>query len=119
MQTVQKGFPEAEVFTIKKIETAFSVAVKDYNKRTTIFQENLSALSSFTQEKKDSVDINDLGKIIGDRVGAFRLGEDSKDYEQWLKKTNYLSLMHVPYLSLIKINFDKSIEKITLTIPGT
>jgi len=76
-------------------------------------------IKSFTQEKKDSVDINDLGKIIGDRVGAFRLGEDSKDYEQWLKKTNYLSLMHVPYLSLIKINFDKSIEKITLTIPGS
>ncbi|MEC7837572.1 MAG: MOSC N-terminal beta barrel domain-containing protein [Chloroflexota bacterium] len=76
-------------------------------------------VKSFTPEKKDSVDINDLGKIIGDRVGAFRLGEDSKGFEQWLKKTNYLSLMHVPYLSLIKIKFDESLEKIILTIPGS
>jgi len=74
---------------------------------------------SFTPEKKDSVYINDLGKIIGDRVGAFRLGEDSKDFEQWLKKTNYLSLMHVPYLSLINIKFDERLEKIILTIPGS
>ena len=74
-------------------------------------------IKSFTGEKKESVEINDLGKIIGDRIGAFRLGEDRGNYDKWLKKTNYLSLMHVPYLALIKIKFDENLEKISLKIP--
>lgn len=71
-------------------------------------------IKSFTGEKKESVEINDLGKIIGDRIGAFRLGEDRGNYDKWQKKTNYLSLMHVPYLALIKIKFDENLEKISL-----
>jgi len=75
-------------------------------------------IKSFTEEKKSHVEINDSGKIIGDRVGAFRLGEDSNEYDQWLKKTNYLSLMHVPYLSLINIKFDEKFENIIIKIPN-
>lgn len=74
-------------------------------------------IKSFTEEKKSHVEINDSGRIIGDRVGAFRLGNDPNEYDQWLKKTNYLSLMHVPYLSLINIKFDEKLENIIIKVP--
>jgi len=74
-------------------------------------------IKSFTEEKRDFIEITDIGKISGDRVGAFRLGEDAKFYDQWLPKRNYLSLMHVPYLSLIKIKFDEKSEQITIKTP--
>ena len=51
-----------------------------------------------------------------DRIGAFRIGNNS-DYDgKWKSKINYLSLMHVPYLSLIQLTFDDKTKIISMKI---
>ena len=32
-------------------------------------------IKSFTEEKRSDVNINDSGRIIGDRIAAFKLGD--------------------------------------------
>ena len=61
---------------------------------------------SLSGESKNTLTVNDQGKIDLDRIAAFRIGNNS-DYDgKWKSKINYLSLMHVPYLSLIQLTFD-------------
>ena len=63
-------------------------------------------IKSFTPELRKKVFVNKKGKITGDRIAAFRIGDDDIYDGNWLPKKNYLSLMHIPYLSLIKLNFN-------------
>tara|TARA_B100000678_G_C18175065_1_gene488808 strand:+ start:581 stop:1333 length:753 start_codon:yes stop_codon:yes gene_type:complete len=73
-------------------------------------------IKSFTEEEKNVVQISDFSRIIGDRIAAFRIGNDHLNHD-WLPKKNYLSLMHVPHISRIKIKYIDSINKLSLKIP--
>ena len=67
---------------------------------------------SLSGESKNTLTVNDQGKIDLDRIAAFRIGNNS-DYDgKWKSKINYLSLMHVPYLSLIQLTFDDKTKNI-------
>ena len=48
-------------------------------------------IKSFSKEEKNEVEITDFNRIVGDRIAAFKIGENTKNYE-WLPKKNYLSL---------------------------
>ena len=73
-------------------------------------------IKSFSKEEKNEVEITDYNRIVGDRIAAFKIGENTKNYE-WLPKKNYLSLMHVPHISKIKIKYIDSINKLSIKIP--
>ena len=73
-------------------------------------------IKSFSKEEKNEVEITDFNRIVGDRIAAFKIGENTKNYE-WLPKKNYLSLMHVPNISKIKIKYIDSINKLSIKIP--
>ena len=72
-------------------------------------------IKSFSKEENE-VEITDFNRIVGDRIAAFKIGENTKNYE-WLPKKNYLSLMHVPHISKIKIKYIDSINKLSIKIP--
>jgi uncharacterized protein YcbX len=57
-------------------------------------------IKSFTPELRKKVFVNKNGKITGDRIAAFRIGDDDFYDGKWLPKKNYLSLMHIPDLAL-------------------
>ena len=59
-------------------------------------------IKSLPGEKKTSIRVNNFGRIDGDRIAAFRIGENLTYKGKWLPKNNYLSLMHAPELSKIK-----------------
>ena len=69
-------------------------------------------IKSFSGEKKNSLEIYNSGKIVGDRIAAFRIGKNMINDGKWLKKNNYLSLMHIPELSKIKCKFDSELNNI-------
>ena len=73
-------------------------------------------IKSFSKEEKNEVEITDFNRIVGDRIAAFKIGENTKNYE-WLPKKNYLSLMHVPHISKIKIKYIDSINKLSIKLP--
>jgi uncharacterized protein YcbX len=73
-------------------------------------------IKSLSGENKNKLSVNRQGKIELDRIAAFRLGNNS-DYDgKWKSKINYLSLMHVPYLSLIQLTFDDKRKIISIKI---
>tara|TARA_Y100000768_G_scaffold354851_1_gene308108 strand:- start:1473 stop:2219 length:747 start_codon:yes stop_codon:yes gene_type:complete len=69
-------------------------------------------IKSLSPDKKNVLEIYDSGRIRGDRIAAFRIGENVINDGKWLKKSNYLSLMHVPELSKIKCKFDSELNSI-------
>tara|TARA_B110000438_G_scaffold88505_1_gene88008 strand:+ start:3364 stop:4119 length:756 start_codon:yes stop_codon:yes gene_type:complete len=75
-------------------------------------------IKSFTPEMRKKVFVNKNGKITGDRIAAFRIGDDDFYDGNWLPKKNYLSLMHIPYLALIKLNFNDSLTEIAIKVPN-
>ena len=43
-------------------------------------------IKSFSGEKKNSLEIYNSGKIVGDRIAAFRIGKNMLNNGKWLKK---------------------------------
>ena len=74
-------------------------------------------IKSFTEEKRSDVNINDSGRIIGDRIAAFKLGDSQKNSYSWLPKKNYLSLMHLPFLAKVDISLNIHIDEISIKLP--
>ncbi len=71
---------------------------------------------SLSGESKNKLSVNRQGKIELDRIAAFRLGNNSVYDGKWKSKINYLSLMHVPYLSLIQLTLDEKKRIISIKI---
>ena len=74
-------------------------------------------IKSFTEENRSNVNINDEGRIIGDRIAAFKLGDSQTNNYLWLPKINYLSLMHLPFLANINISLNNRTNDITIKLP--
>ena len=75
-------------------------------------------IKSFTEEKRSDVNINDEGRIIGDRIAAFKIGDTQTNNYSWLPKINYLSLMHLPFLANINISLNNRTNDITIKLPN-
>ena len=74
-------------------------------------------IKSFTEEKRSDVNINDSGRIIGDRIAAFKLGDSQTNNYSWLPKKNYLSLMHLPFLAKVNISLNNHTDEINIKLP--
>ena len=74
-------------------------------------------IKSFTEEKRSDVNINDSGRIIGDRIAAFKLGDSQTNNYSWLPKKNYLSLMHLPFLAKVDISLNNHTDEISIKFP--
>ena len=64
-------------------------------------------VKSLAPERLDAITITDDGRVLGDRVFAFRFATVRQtDPPQWLPKTNYASLQHIPELAKLASTYD-------------
>ena len=69
-------------------------------------------IKSLPGEKKTSIRVNNFGRIHGDRIAAFRIGDNLTYNGEWLPKNNYLSLMHAPELIRIKCTYNSKLTSV-------
>ena len=75
-------------------------------------------VKSLSPERVQELTITDDGKVLGDRAFAFRFASvNPDDPTQWLPKTNYASLQHIPELATLQSAFDTETSLLTITAP--
>ena len=76
-------------------------------------------VKSFSPERLDAITISDDGRVLGDRVFAFRWRSvRPSDPTQWLPKTNYASLQHIPELAKLASTFDHEKGILSISDPA-
>lgn len=64
-------------------------------------------VKSLSPEPVDQLEVTADGKVVGDRVFAFRFATvNPDDPDKWLPKTNYASLQHIPELATLHSIYD-------------
>ena len=75
-------------------------------------------VKSLSPERVRELTITDDGKVLGDRAFAFRFASvNPVDPTQWLPKTNYASLQHIPELATLQSAYDPETGMLTITDP--
>ena len=76
-------------------------------------------VKSFSPELVDRLEVTADGRVVGDRVFAFRFAfVNPVDPDEWLPKTNYASLQHIPELATLSSQFDAESGTLTIQDPG-
>ena len=64
-------------------------------------------VKSLSPEPVDQLEVTADGRVVGDRVFAFRFATVNPDNpDAWLPKTNYASLQHIPELATLQSTYD-------------
>lgn len=75
-------------------------------------------VKSLSPEPVARLEVTADGKVVGDRVFAFRFAHvQPDDPEQWLPKTKYASLMHIPELAALASTYDPATGTMTILGP--
>ncbi len=76
-------------------------------------------VKSFTPETPESLIVSDDGRVVGDRILAFRFNDAGPpDDLKWRRKTWFASLQHTPKLARIKSLYNSEDRTLQLWIPG-
>ena len=77
-------------------------------------------VKSLTPEVCESLQITDDGRVVGDRVLAFRFNDAGPtDDLSWKRKSWFASLQHAPRLARITSNYDSIARVLTVHIPDS
>lgn len=77
-------------------------------------------VKSLAPERLDAITITDDGRVLGDRVFAFRFDTVRQtDPPQWLPKTNYASLQHIPELAKLASTYDPETGILSICDPAS
>lgn len=77
-------------------------------------------VKSLTPEVCESVQITDDGRVVGDRVLAFRFNDAGPtDDLSWKRKSWFASLQHAPKLARITSKYDSIDRILTINIPDS
>ena len=77
-------------------------------------------VKSLSPERCPELTITDDGKVLGDRAFAFRFASvNPDDPTQWLPKTNYASLQHIPELATLQSAYDPESGTLTVSDPSS
>ena len=77
-------------------------------------------VKSLAPERLDAITITDDGRVLGDRVFAFRFATVRQtDPPQWLPKTNYASLQHIPELAKLASTYDTETGILSICDPAS
>ncbi len=76
-------------------------------------------VKSLSPEPLDRLEITDDGRVVGDRVFAFRFAFVNPDNpDDWLPKTNYASLQHIPELATLSSSYDAESGTLSIDDPS-
>ena len=76
-------------------------------------------VKSLSPEPVDQLEITHDGRVVGDRVFAFRFAfVNPVDPDEWLPKTNYASLQHIPELATLSSSFDAQSGTLSIQDPS-
>ncbi len=76
-------------------------------------------VKSLTPEICDSIQIEDDGRVTGDRVLGFRFNDAGPPDElSWRRKTWFASLQHAPGLARLSCSYDSQGRSLTIKFPG-
>ncbi|GGH36157.1 MOSC domain-containing protein [Microbacterium album] len=79
-------------------------------------------VKGFTPERRDALEVGDDGRILGDRVLAFRFANAAKPEERdgldYWPKSRGLALMDFPSLARLQLTWDGAAKRMSVTLEG-
>jgi hypothetical protein len=76
-------------------------------------------VKSFTPERMERLSVMPDGRVAGDRVLAFRLGDVAPaDDLEWRRKSNYIALANTPGMARMSVSFDETARRLRMDAGG-